>query len=251
MAQQLPKHDPLIRMQQDLRRSLAGKRPVRWGMVIDQSKCIGCHACTVACISENTLPPGVVYRPVIDTESGTFPHVSRTFLPRPCMQCGNPPCVKVCPVTATWLDKTNGVTVIDYERCIGCRACLKACPYGARTSDFGEKYPDGCPDLEGVLVGEKNAVVGYQLHTAAEYDKNWGERKGGRSPAGNARKCHFCLHRIKNGLLPACVTGCVGRATIFGDFNDPDSLASISAASPRAGKLKAHLGTNPQVIYLS
>ena len=250
MAHPLPKADPLVRMQTDLKKALAAKGPVRWGMVIDQSKCIGCHACTVACVSENTLPPGVVYRPVIDTERGTYPHVARSFLPRPCMQCANPPCVPVCPVTATWKDDNSGVTVIAYERCIGCRACLKACPYGARTSDFGEQYTAPCPQTSAVLVGRQRAAEGYERMTAAEYDKNWGQR-GRRSPVGNARKCHFCLHRLKKGLLPACVTSCIGRATIFGDLNDKNSLVSILAASPRAFKLKANLGAEPQVTYLA
>jgi len=250
MAHPLPNEDPLVRMQADLKKTLATKGPVRWGMVIDQSKCIGCHACTVACVSENTLPPGVVYRPVIDSEKGTFPHVTRTFLPRPCMQCANPPCVPVCPVTATWKDDNTGVTVVDYERCIGCRACLKACPYAARTTDFGELYTAACPSASTVLVGRQRAAEGYERMTAAEYDKNWGQR-GRRSPVGNARKCHFCLHRVRKGILPSCVTGCIGRATIFGDLNDKGSLVSRLAVSPRAFKLKPHLGTKPQVTYLA
>lgn len=249
MASILPTEDPLVRMQADLKKSLEGKSPVRWGMLIDQSKCIGCHACTVACISENTLPPGVVYRPVIDKEGGTFPHVARTFLPRPCLQCANPPCVPVCPVTATWKDDNTGITVIDYDRCIGCRACLKACPYGARTSDFGETYTMSTPKSSPALVGEQEAAKGYETKTAAEYDKDWGNRAR-RSPVGNARKCHFCMHRLQKGLLPACVTSCIGRATIFGNLADKNSLVSILAVSPRAYRLKEHLRTEPQVIYL-
>lgn len=250
MTHPLPNEDPLVRMLAELKRSLTSKEPVRWGMVIDQSKCIGCHACTVACISENTLPPGVVYRPVIESETGTYPHVSRSFLPKPCLQCANPPCVSVCPVTATWKDKKNGVTVIDYDRCIGCRACLKACPYGARTSDFGESYTASSPKSAPFLVGEQEATQGYQKINTPEYDKNWGERKGSHSPIGNARKCHFCLHRLDKKLLPACVTSCIGRATIFGNLNDRNALVSILEASPRASKLKKSLGTEPQVSYL-
>ena len=249
MASTLPKEDPLIRMQAELKKSLASKGPVHWGMLIDQSKCIGCHSCTVACISENTLPPGVVYRPVIEAEHGTFPYVARTFLPRPCLQCANPPCVPVCPVTATWKDDRTGVTVIDYDRCIGCRACLKACPYGARTSDFGETYTGSTPKSSPVLVGEQVVAKAYETKTAAEYDKDWGNR-GRRSPVGNARKCHFCLHRLQKGLLPACVTSCIGRATIFGNLDDKDALINTLAASPRAYRLKEHLGTEPQIIYL-
>jgi molybdopterin-containing oxidoreductase family iron-sulfur binding subunit len=236
-------------MQRDLEKSIASKKRVRWGMVIDQVKCIGCHGCTVACISENTLPPGVVYRPVIDTMEGTYPNVSRTFLSRPCLQCANPPCVPVCPVTATWKDENNGVTVIDYNRCIGCRICMTACPYGARTCDYGETYTHSGPKTSAAIVGVERAAQAYETFTAAEYDRKWAPR-GRKSPVGNARKCHFCLHRLKNGLLPACVVSCIGRATIFGDLNDQGTLVSAAAGSPRAHVLKANLGTAPQVIYL-
>ncbi|GFP21558.1 prokaryotic molybdopterin-containing oxidoreductase family, iron-sulfur binding subunit [Candidatus Hakubella thermalkaliphila] len=130
----------ILRLQVELRRTL--KKPVqarRWVMVIDLRKCVGCSACTIACVSENKLPPGVVYRPVTDEEIGTYPNVTRRFLPRPCMQCDEPPCVPVCPVGATW-KQADGVVVIDYERCIGCRYCITACPYAARTFDFGSFY---------------------------------------------------------------------------------------------------------------
>ncbi len=113
--------DVLLRMQRDLERAL--RKPVaqrKWGMVIDTRKCVGCSACTVACVMENKLPPGVVYRPVIDMEVGEYPNVSRKFLPRPCMQCDKPPCVPVCPVGATW-KRPDGIVVIDYNACIGCR----------------------------------------------------------------------------------------------------------------------------------
>lgn len=245
----LATEDPLITMQRDLKRALENKpAKARWVMVIDLAKCIGCHACTVACCSENALPPGVVYRPVIEEEVGEYPHVSRRFLPRPCMQCQNPPCVPVCPVQATWKDD-EGVTVVDYEKCIGCRFCLKACPYGARTSDFGEAYSKNTPELEGVLLGRSAVEKGYAKRTAAEYDKQWGDRKR-NSPVGNARKCHFCLHRVHNGQLPSCVTSCVGRATLFGDLSDTKSLVHRMVASPRVMRLKEHLGTDPHVYYL-
>ena len=92
MARILPTEDLLVRMQRDLKRSLSGNRStVKWSMVIDVAKCAGCHACTIACVAENKLPPGVVYRPVIEEEIGSYPHVRRRFLPRPCMHCQNPP----------------------------------------------------------------------------------------------------------------------------------------------------------------
>src|SRR5581483_11962566 len=127
----------LVRMQQDLQRALA--KPIeqrKWAMVIDLRKCIGCSACTVSCVAENHLPPGVVYRPVSEQEVGTYPNVARQFLPRPCMHCDDPPCTDVCPVAATY-KRPDGIVEINYDKCIGCRYCIPACPYGARTFDWG------------------------------------------------------------------------------------------------------------------
>ncbi len=249
MSKNLPVEDHLIRMQRDLKRASAGKpSEIRWTMVIDVAKCIGCHACTVGCVAENKLPPGVVYRPVIEEEVGKYPNVRRRFLPRPCMHCMNPPCVKVCPVTATYKNE-QGVTVIDYNRCIGCRYCLVACPYAARTFDFGEFYTAKTPEISGKLVGQKMAAEGYENAPSSEYGKKWPGRKHD-SPVGNARKCHFCLHRLAAGMLPNCVTTCIGRATFFGDRNDPDALVAELLASPRLYLLKQELGTKPSVYYL-
>ncbi len=218
-------------------------------MVIDLAKCAGCQACTMACVAENKLPPGVVYRPVIEHETGRYPNVRHRFIPRPCMQCQSPPCVSVCPVTATWKNE-QGVTVVDYNRCIGCRYCLSACPYGARTSDFGEWYTRNTPELKGSLVGREASAAGYENLPASEYGKKWPERSRRGSPVGNARKCHFCVHRLAEGLLPACVTTCIGRATIFGNCKDSGSLVSELMGSPRVHLLREELGTRPAVYYL-
>ncbi|KUG28096.1 molybdopterin oxidoreductase iron-sulfur binding subunit [hydrocarbon metagenome] len=241
--------DPLVRMGRDLKRAMADDPSrVHWAMVIDLAKCVGCHACTIACVAENTLPPGVVYRPVLEEELGVYPNVGRRFVPRPCMQCQNPPCVKVCPVTATYKNQ-QGVTVMDYNRCIGCRYCLVACPYAARTSDFGDYYTAGIPDGPATLMGRKACADGYEKYPADEYGRKWPDRGNG-SPIGNARKCHFCLHRLAVGMLPACVTSCIGRATYFGNKNDPDSLVANLLGSPRIFVLKPELSTRPAVYYL-
>lgn len=229
--------DILLRMQADLHRAMA--KPVeerRWGMVIDLRKCVGCHACTIACVAENKLPPGVVYRPVVIEEMGKFPNVQLRFTPRPCMQCEEPPCVNVCPVEATW-KRVDGVTVVDYDQCIGCRYCVSACPYGARTSDFGQYYTDGTPERQP-----------YEKLPNFEYGKAWNREHG--SPVGNARKCNFCLHRLEQGLLPQCVTTCIGRATYFGDLKDDDSLVSEMNRKPNQKRLLEEFGTKPAVTYL-
>jgi len=237
------------RMNADLNRAL--DKPVaerRWVMVIDQRKCIGCQACTVSCVAENNLPPGVVYRPVMEEEVGEFPNVRRRFLPRPCLQCDNPPCTPVCPVSATY-KREDGIVAIDYDVCIGCRYCLVACPYNARTSDYGEFYVEQSGENPAAFVG-KDALA-YETRPNFEYGTEWQRTPGNEaSPVGNARKCHFCLHRIENGLLPACVTTCLGGATYFGDYQDPNSLVHELVGSTRTMRLKEELGTEPRVFYL-
>jgi Fe-S-cluster-containing dehydrogenase component len=241
--------DVLLRMQRELVRAMA--KPVeerRWIMVIDTRKCVGCDACTVGCVAENKLPPGVVYRPVVKEEFGEFPNVQIRFTPRPCMQCEAPPCVSVCPVQATW-KRPDGITVVDYDQCIGCRYCITACPYGARTNDFGENYTADVAagaDFDGSLFGAQAPWADAPNH---EYAKHW-VRTGHGSPKGNVRKCHFCLHRLEVGQLPVCTTTCIGRATFFGDGSDPDSLVTELITKHRVQTLLPHLGTRPRVYYV-
>jgi len=170
------------------------------------------------------------------------------FLPRPCMQCDNPPCVPVCPVNATYKNE-EGVVVIDYDQCIGCRYCITACPYAARTFDFGLTYSDDTPDEAGLILGQSEADD-YERKGAFEYGEARERKDRKSSPIGNVRKCHFCLHRLAEGMLPACTTTCIGRATYFGDANDPDSLVAELIASPNVMRLKEDLGTEPRVYYL-
>ncbi len=244
-----PREDPLVRMQAELKRAL--QKPAeqrRWVMAIDLRKCVGCSACTVACVAENKLPPGVVYRPVMREETGTYPRVSRRFLPRPCMQCDAPACVSVCPVGAT-KKAASGVVRIAYEKCIGCRACLTACPYSARSFDAGRSYLDGTPAAAPATLGARVAQA-YERAPAFEYGAAW-RRDGRSSPVGNARKCPFCEHRLAAGVLPACATTCIGRATYFGDANDPDTLVAKLVGSPHATRLKEEMGTQPRVYYVT
>lgn len=240
MAELVGKENLLLRMQEDIKRALEKpENERRWGMVIDLRKCVGCHACTVSCVAENKLPPGVVYRPVLDQEIGTYPNVTRRFTPRPCMQCDEPPCTPVCPVNATW-KRADGIIAIDYEQCIGCRYCVTACPYGARTFDFGGTYTAGTPEQQP-----------YELLPNFEYGQEWARHPDTEeSPMGNVRKCQFCLHRLAEGLLPGCVTTCIGTANFFGDLNDPDSVVAQMTAQPNAMALKEEMGTQPKVHYL-
>lgn len=239
--------DILVVMQKDLERALkAPEKNRRWAMLIDLRKCVGCHACTVGCVSENKLPPGMHYRPVHEYEQGKYPKVSRTFLPRPCMQCDNPPCVTACPVKgkdgATWKETDGisaGLVMINYEQCIGCGACVKACPYDARALDQGGMHGDGTP-----------AIQQYEQMPSYEYQKKW-LRSGKNTPVGNARKCHFCLHRLAAGQLPVCITTCIGRAGYFGDENDPQSLIAQVKKANKIQVLKPAKKTAPRVYYVA
>ena len=229
-----------LKMQDDLRRALTKPMKDRkWGMVIDLRKCIGCNACTVACISENALPPGIVYRPVIKDELGTYPNVSKRNTPKPCMQCEDPACVAVCPVGATY-KREDGIVVIDYDKCIGCRYCMTACPYEHRMFDFGDKYSDGLP-----------AVAAYDNRPSFEYGKEWERKDKHSSPIGNVRKCTFCAHRLEEGLLPQCLTTCLGGANYFGDLNDSESVISQLVNKLNVSRLKEEMGTEPKVFYLT
>jgi Fe-S-cluster-containing dehydrogenase component len=190
----------------------------------------------------------VVYRPVLEKEIGTYPNVTRRFIPRPCMQCDNPPCTRVCPVNATYKNE-DGVVVVDYEQCIGCRYCITACPYAARTFDFGSTYTEEDAAVVPAMVGAERADR-YERAASPEYGRAWPRTSHRRSPAGNVRKCHFCLHRIGEGMLPACTTTCIGGATYFGDAEDPDSLVSDLIARANVMQLKEELGTRPRVYYL-
>lgn len=219
----------------------------RFGMVIDLRKCVGCESCTVACKMENNEPtasPGdnphrIAWHEVIRKKKGDFPSVEYEFLPRPCMHCENPSCVTVCPVGATY-QNDDGLVLQRYERCIGCRYCAVACPYGVRYFNWTE------PKYSAQRESNMNPVVPKR-------------RKG------IMEKCTYCAHRIelvkekagkenreiKDGeISPACVEACCNKARYFGDLNDPHSEVSKLVKDRRAFKLLDELGTNPKTVYL-
>ncbi|MBI3182280.1 MAG: 4Fe-4S dicluster domain-containing protein [Myxococcales bacterium] len=216
-------------------------------MVIDLKRCIACKACTIACKNENKTPPGVAYGVFLEEEAGTFPHVRRTAFFRPCMQCEKSSCSKVCPTGATY-HRADGIVAVDYKRCIGCRYCIAACPYGARSFDYGHDY----------IADAKN---GYNLIPSSEYGAAYGTRAKGKSPSGNVRKCTFCLHlQDENGDYrepTACARTCMGKAIHFGDLKNPEATCLVHGEKMQAllakrspYRLKEELGNEPAVYYL-
>ncbi len=223
----------------------ATKRRFRYGMVIDTRRCVGCRACVVACKAENKTPPGVSYTVVVEQALGNRSDDKPLFMTKPCFHCEHPPCVNVCPVSATFKRERDGIVVVDYDRCIGCRYCITACPYGARYFDFGENY---APVAQGTALAKVPSPEYGQFRT----------RHPGESPIGNVRKCTFCLHlqdaegRYDKaaGRWPACAKTCTGHAIFFGDFNDPESEVSRLVSERQTVRLKEELGTEPNVHYL-
>jgi Fe-S-cluster-containing dehydrogenase component len=223
----------------------------RWAMVIDLDKCIGCQACSVACRMENNTPlagpqeaemgRAMLWNELLVYTEGEYPNVTNRFIPRPCMHCEEPPCYKVCPVQATYIDE-SGRVLVRYDRCIGCRYCTTACPYAARYFNW---YAPHWPE---------------ELKAHLNPDPEVKPR-----PKGVAEKCTFCVQRERKArekaeaegrvfqasdYIPACVETCTGHARYFGDLDDPNSLVSQLARSSRAFRLLDELGTSPKVIYL-
>jgi molybdopterin-containing oxidoreductase family iron-sulfur binding subunit len=156
-------------------------------------------------------------------------------------------------VKATW-KQPDGIVKIDYDACIGCRYCITACPYQARTFDFGENWADNAAKGEDAALALRTGRD-YEAEPNFEYGRPWTREASlldalPNSPIGNARKCNFCEHRLEVGMLPMCVTTCIGRATFFGDLNDTQALVSELIVRNDAMRLKEEVGTEPKVFYL-
>jgi len=229
------------------RRKSNGKH--HWAMVIDLDRCTACQACVTACQSENNVPPStpeaaaedrsIRWMDLLPYVEGDYPTVKMRFLPRPCMQCENPPCIKVCPVGATGIT-SEGIVHQTYRRCIGCRYCTTACPYTVRYFNW---YDPSWPDKLGQALNPDVSL----------------------RPKGVVEKCSFCHHRLQKArdqaraenreirqgeYTPACVESCPAGAMYFGDMNDPHSQVARLSHSPRVFRLLEDLGTEPRVYYL-
>ncbi len=222
----------------------------RWGMVVDLDRCTGCGACMAACHQENNLTavgPSEAARDrvfhwlrVLPEVSESHSEVTVNYTPHFCVQCDEPPCVRVCPVHATYLSD-EGIVAQIYSRCIGCRYCMAACPYNAKVFNWYE------PQWPGELRSKANPDVSPR-------------------PKGVVEKCTFCHQRITRAreeaavagreprdgdVTTACQDSCPAKAIVFGDLDDPASRVSMLSRSPRAFREHEDLGTEPKVYYLA
>ena len=223
-----------------------------WGMVIDLDRCTGCQTCSIACKTENDVPHGSpgenqrrtapFWHKVIAGSSGRYPAPGVDLLPIPCMHCDNAPCGTVCPTKATYR-RADGIVMQDYRKCIGCKYCMIACPYGVRSYNYKEpkekEYfrPDPPPD--------RASVGAWPFPSRVE---------------GVVEKCTFCFHRVDRGLrenrtvgeevVPACAEACPAHAIFFGDLDDASSRVSRLIASRQWFVLREEQGTRPKTYYL-
>jgi molybdopterin-containing oxidoreductase family iron-sulfur binding subunit len=215
---------------------------VKFGYALDLSRCIGCRRCVYACVEENnqSRDPQVHWIRVLemDKEEGvnfehtnayyqpdTVPQEGHFYVPVSCQQCENPPCVKTCPTGATWKEP-DGIVVIDYDWCIGCRCCMAACPYGARHFNWAT------PSIPKDEMNPKLHVLGNRPR-----------------PKGVVEKCTFCIQRVREGRYPACVEVCPVGARKFGNLLDKDSEVRYIIENKRVLVLKEELNTVPQFFY--
>ncbi len=213
---------------------------VEWGYGLNLSVCIGCRKCAEACHEENNHDRSTnnSYIRVFEMEQGSLdlsrgtteydhavPAEGKFYLPVQCQQCDDPPCTKVCPVEATWKEP-DGIVVVDYEWCIGCRYCEAACPYHARRFNWSE------PEVPSEHLNPDQGYLSNRVR-----------------PAGVVEKCTFCLHRTRRGRLPACLEACPTGARVFGNLLDAASEIRWVLANKRIFVLKEELGTRPRFFY--
>jgi Fe-S-cluster-containing dehydrogenase component len=212
---------------------------VKFVYALNLSKCNGSRKCVTACQKENNLPPDMAYITVLEMPRGTMnvekgnryyegesvPKEGNYYLPVQCNHCENSPCTKVCPIEATWKEK-DGVVVVDYDWCIGCRYCMAACPYEARHFNFKK------PKLDSSTINPSQSYLSNRVRSK-----------------GVMEKCTFCLQRTREGSYPACLEACPTGARKFGNIYDAKSEVSQILKEKSVFVLKEELNTVPQFFY--
>ncbi|HEY5687370.1 MAG TPA: 4Fe-4S dicluster domain-containing protein [Yeosuana sp.] len=208
------------------RQGIPGKK---WVMVVDLGKCKNARKCVQSCDKHHNLTPDRPYIKVLEMRDNE--KSSPYWMPKKCFHCDNPPCVKVCPVGATY-KRSDGIVLIDNERCIGCRFCMAACPYSARVFNWGDP-PEGKLELP------------YSPETSLPSKK------------GTVAKCDFCPDMLRDNKLPHCITSCPNGVIYFGDENDDtvtngeETVRLSNLLRDKAGyRYMEELGTKPRVYYL-
>jgi Fe-S-cluster-containing dehydrogenase component len=212
----------------------------KFGYALNLSICVGCRRCAQACHEENNHDRATQnsYIRVLEMKKGSLdletgnahydhpvPSDDTFYMPIQCQQCDNPPCVSVCPVEATWKED-DGIVVVDYDWCIGCRYCEAACPYHARRFNWKK------PELPAEDINPNQSYLSNRIR-----------------PQGAMEKCTFCLHRTREGRLPACLEACPTGARVFGNLLDPESEIRWVLENKRVFVLKEELGTKPSFFY--
>lgn len=248
-----PVEDMLTELQMQGREGLKGKR---WVMVIDLAKCRNARQCMKACQGAHDLRPEQHHINVLQMQDSenTAPY----YMPKPCQHCDNPPCVSVCPVDATF-KRQDGIVLIDNERCIGCRFCVAACPYSARIFHWKEplknqEYEENKEKYSQLIVeGKADEAKAFEKEVTYNVELNVPQRKGTIS------KCLFSADRLREGMLPYCVSACPNGTYYFGDENEDAVTNGTTKETVRlsellrdnAGyRLMEDLGTKPRVYYL-
>jgi Fe-S-cluster-containing dehydrogenase component len=198
----------------------------RYGTVVDLRKCQGCRTCTVTCKMANNTPKGINWIQLVKHEVGEYPNVSVEFYPKQCMQCGDPPCVDVCPTGATY-QRDDGIVIVDGTKCMGCAYCVIACPYDARQ--------------------KMTKLQGYDPNVKLTDEE---KKKYAKLVVGTNTKCNFCVDLVERGEVPVCIRTCPTFARYFGDLDDPNSEVSKLIAQRHGYQLMPELGTDPSVYYL-
>jgi molybdopterin-containing oxidoreductase family iron-sulfur binding subunit len=214
---------------------------VEYAFAINIGKCIGCRRCVYACMKENNTSrnPQIQYIRVLEMDKGSqdveksehyynheaVPQKDKYYMPVQCHQCRNAPCTKACPIRATW-QEPDGIVVVDYNWCIGCRYCMAACPYWARRFNFAR------PTIPKEDINIEMAYLGNRIR-----------------PRGVVEKCTFCLRRVRQGMMPACVEVCPTGSRIFCNISDPDSPINYILRKKRVYIFKEEAKTIPRLYY--